>query len=158
MFNRRVASAEWNPSAQLYSLVVADTDTGKYSVLETQIVISAVGIFGVPQCADIPGLADFKGDHFHSARWNYSKDLRDKRAGVISNGASSYYLFSSYYLPCIKLTQPHNRTQFVPVIVEDPTTQVVQFCRTQNWMFFDVSCLRFLYSWSGTLIIPLNTA
>lgn len=95
IFNRRVASAAWNHSTQLYNLVLSDADTGESSISEAHIVISAVGIFGLPRYADIPGLESFKGDLFHSARWDYSKELRGRRVGVIGNGASSYALFSS---------------------------------------------------------------
>lgn len=41
--------------------------------------------------------------------------------------------------------RPHS-AQFVPRIVEDPTTQVMNFCRTPNWVLPKVSLTAYIYA------------
>ncbi|KAK7526728.1 cyclohexanone monooxygenase [Phyllosticta citriasiana] len=40
----------------------------------------------------VPGMNDFEGKSMHSARWDWSYDLRGKRVAVIGNGASAVQL------------------------------------------------------------------
>ena len=40
-------------------------------------------------CPDIPGVDDFAGPSFHSARWDHDVDLAGKRVAVIGTGASA---------------------------------------------------------------------
>ena len=42
-----------------------------------------------PKIPDIPGLEDFEGAVFHSARWNHDYDLAGKRVASIGTGASA---------------------------------------------------------------------
>jgi len=49
-------------------------------------LISAVGQLNVPHEPEIPGLHEFEGKMMHSARWDWSYDLKGKRIAVIGNG------------------------------------------------------------------------
>src|SRR2546425_841037 len=51
--------------------------------------ISAMGAFGGPNPAEIPGLDDFAGQLIHSARWDHAYDLAGKRVAVVGTGASA---------------------------------------------------------------------
>ncbi|KAJ6500902.1 hypothetical protein C8R45DRAFT_83312 [Mycena sanguinolenta] len=113
VFNRLVTSAEWSNKDGLYRIVSEDVLTGEHFTTTAKILISAIGVLEVPNLPSIPGLSSFKGDMFHSARWNRDVDLRGKRVAVIGNGASA--------------------TQFVPLISEDPSVQITELCRTPNW-------------------------
>ncbi|KAJ3513851.1 hypothetical protein NLJ89_g2717 [Agrocybe chaxingu] len=113
-FNKTVVLAEWNSEKQLYTLTVENLATGEQSVTTAAIVVSAIGVLGFPRYAGIPGRETFKGELFHSGRWDTSIDLAGKKVGVIGNGASA--------------------TQFIPCITEDPNVNVVNFCRTPNWL------------------------
>ncbi|KAJ7689781.1 hypothetical protein B0H17DRAFT_1291851 [Mycena rosella] len=112
VFNRLVVSAEWNAKEQRYHVVTEDGE-GRRSSTTAKILISALGVLEVPQFPDIPGLALFEGKMFHSAKWDAGVDLRGKRVAVIGNATSA--------------------AQFVPIISQDPTVQVTQFCRTPSW-------------------------
>jgi cation diffusion facilitator CzcD-associated flavoprotein CzcO len=48
-----------------------------------------------PQVPDIPGLADFKGERFHSARWDDAVPLDGRRIGVIGNGSTGVQIVSA---------------------------------------------------------------
>ena len=50
-----------------------------------------------PQIPDIPGLDDFDGHVFHSARWDHDADLTGKRVASIGTGASAIQ-----YVPAIQ--------------------------------------------------------
>ncbi|KAK0455286.1 FAD/NAD-P-binding domain-containing protein [Desarmillaria tabescens] len=114
VFNTLVVSAEWDNQEEAYHIVTEDAVTGARSTSSAKILISALGVLDVPRYPKISGLDTFKGEQFHSARWNYNIDLRNKRVAVIGNGASA--------------------TQFVPIISSDPTVDVTNFCRTPNWL------------------------
>ncbi len=103
-----VASARWDEPRARWQLTLDDG-----SEIESQFVISAVGMFGAPVVPDIPGLDDFEGTMFHSAQWNHDHDLRGERVAVIGSAASA--------------------VQFVPEIAPD-TAQLHVFQRTPNWV------------------------
>lgn len=56
---------------------------------EADVVVSGLGQLNQPHVPDIPGLGDFEGTVFHSARWNHDHDLRAERVAVIGIGASA---------------------------------------------------------------------
>ena len=56
-----------------------------YSI-ESDFLISAVGQLNQPRYPDIEGLDSFKGKIIHSARWDWSYDMQDKKIGIIGNG------------------------------------------------------------------------
>jgi cation diffusion facilitator CzcD-associated flavoprotein CzcO len=66
-----------------------------------------------PRIPDIPGLEDFEGEVWHSARWNHEFDLRGKRVASIGTGASAI--------------------QYVPEIAED-VERLHVFQRTPPWV------------------------
>ncbi|NUL04398.1 NAD(P)/FAD-dependent oxidoreductase [Streptomyces lunaelactis] len=57
--------------------------------LTADVVVSATGPLSDPKIPEIPGLADFPGKVFHSARWDHDYDLRGKRVAMIGTGASA---------------------------------------------------------------------
>ncbi|THH14975.1 hypothetical protein EUX98_g9533, partial [Antrodiella citrinella] len=112
----KVVGATWDNRRQLYCVQLHDVQSGRKWTEEAQAIVSATGVVDVPYYPEeLKGIYEsFKGEHFHSARWNHSVDLQNKRVAVIGNGCSA--------------------SQFVPVIAADPTTQIVSFCRTPNWL------------------------
>ncbi len=52
------------------------------------VLITATGVLRVPRYPDIPGLETFAGPSFHSARWDHSVSLPDKRIGLIGTGST----------------------------------------------------------------------
>jgi cation diffusion facilitator CzcD-associated flavoprotein CzcO len=53
------------------------------------VVIAATGVLHHPAYPDIPGLGDFAGACFHSARWDHDVPLEGKRVGVIGTGSTA---------------------------------------------------------------------
>ncbi len=86
-FDTEVARLNWQHEAGRWHVT---TDDGR--VLDAQIVISAIGMFNNIHWPDIPGIKDFKGNYWHSARWNKAHDLSGERVGVIGIAASAIQL------------------------------------------------------------------
>lgn len=72
-----------------------DEDTARWHVttssgtITCRVLVSGMGALHYPSIPTLPGLADFQGEVFHSARWNLSYDLVGKRIAVIGTGASA---------------------------------------------------------------------
>ncbi|KAJ7029749.1 hypothetical protein C8F04DRAFT_1043117 [Mycena alexandri] len=113
IFNRKVVSAQWDVPTQKYDVITQDLG-GFLIPMSAAILISAIGILEIPRFPVIPGISSFRGDSFHSSRWNHDISLAGKRVAVIGSGASA--------------------TQFVPIVSEDPTVQITQFCRSPSWI------------------------
>jgi cation diffusion facilitator CzcD-associated flavoprotein CzcO len=82
-FDHQMQRAAWDDRTQRWMI---DTARGRFSA---QILVSAAGPLRDPSIPDIPGLRDFAGTVFHSARWNHDHDLSGERVAVIGTGASA---------------------------------------------------------------------
>ena len=63
---------------------------GGEEIIEANAVITAVGQLNRPKLPDFKGRDSFKGQSFHSARWDHSVKLKGKRVAVIGTGASAF--------------------------------------------------------------------
>ncbi|MDI5936412.1 NAD(P)-binding domain-containing protein [Halomonas kalidii] len=63
-------------------------ETGTGERVAARYLIAATGTLSVPQLPDYPGMSDFSGESFHTARWPAGVELGGKRVGVIGTGAS----------------------------------------------------------------------
>ncbi|HEX8742755.1 MAG TPA: NAD(P)/FAD-dependent oxidoreductase [Thermoleophilaceae bacterium] len=82
-FEHEVTGADWDEGADRWRLSTAGGD------VDARFVISASGTLSEPREPDIPGLGDFEGRRFHSARWDHEHDLTGERVAVIGTGASA---------------------------------------------------------------------
>ena len=78
-----VHAARWNETDAVWRLTVGDDA----EVVEADVVISALGMFGAAVAPDIPGLDRFAGTIFHSARWDDEHDLTGEAVAVIGSAA-----------------------------------------------------------------------
>ncbi len=58
------------------------------------VLVTATGFLRVPRYPDIPGRDTFAGPAFHSARWDHSVSLPDKRIGLIGTGSTGVQITS----------------------------------------------------------------
>ncbi|GAA3358228.1 NAD(P)/FAD-dependent oxidoreductase [Saccharopolyspora gregorii] len=82
--NTSIESAAYDEKARKWRL-----RTGSGDVVEADVLVPAVGQLSEPVVPNLPGLDEFDGPAFHSARWDHQLDLRDKRVAVIGTGASA---------------------------------------------------------------------
>ncbi len=82
-------------------------------VVEADVFIAATGQLNRPYVPDIPGLDEFEGTWFHSARWDHDHSFEGEAVAVIGNGASA--------------------VQFVPHVARNAAS-LIQFQRSANWI------------------------
>ena len=83
-FNTRVASAHYNESANRWHVRTESGET--YTV---KFLVTAVGCLSTANVPNIPGLADFKGDWYHTGEWPHEGvDFTGKRVGLIGTGST----------------------------------------------------------------------
>ncbi len=82
-FNTRVTGAAFDDDTQTWR---TDTDQGS---LRSRYLVLGTGGLSEPAMPALPGIESFRGECFHSARWNHDFDMRGKRVAVIGTGASA---------------------------------------------------------------------
>ena len=56
---------------------------------QADVVVSGLGGLHLPNRAEIEGLEEFAGPHFHTAEWDHSQDLAGRRVAIVGTGASA---------------------------------------------------------------------
>jgi cation diffusion facilitator CzcD-associated flavoprotein CzcO len=79
-----VESASWDDDRHIWDVRLDDG-----TVDECHVLMSAVGFLNVPQYPIWPGLQDFEGPAFHTARWEHQHDLSGKVVAVVGTGSSA---------------------------------------------------------------------
>jgi cation diffusion facilitator CzcD-associated flavoprotein CzcO len=102
-----VLSGRWDDDALVWRL---ETSRGP---LTADVLVSGCGGLVEPHLPQVPGIEDFQGPWFHSARWDHAVDLTGKRVAVVGTGASA--------------------AQFVPEL-QEAAARVVVFQRTPPWV------------------------
>lgn len=94
--------------------IVSLTDASGHNKEEKfDYIISGLGGLHSPAYPNVPGIEDFKGASFHTAKWDHNVDLTGKNVAIIGNAASA--------------------VQAVPEI-DDKVASLTIFQRTPNWM------------------------
>jgi cation diffusion facilitator CzcD-associated flavoprotein CzcO len=78
-----VRSATWDEARSRWCL---ETSAGSH---EADVLITACGQLSIPRIPAIPGLGDFSGPVFHTARWRHDVDLAGRRVAVVGTGCSA---------------------------------------------------------------------
>jgi cation diffusion facilitator CzcD-associated flavoprotein CzcO len=83
-FNTEVAEAHFDDQQGLWEITL----TSDQKIL-ARTLITATGQLNQPAYPNLPGIDEFKGKHFHSARWDHDVDLAGKTVAVVGTGASA---------------------------------------------------------------------
>jgi cation diffusion facilitator CzcD-associated flavoprotein CzcO len=83
-FNQEVDNLRWDEVAAVWRVTMADGQR-----IAARFVVSGIGMFNDITVPDIPGLDDFAGTLFHTARWQDDHDLAGERVGLIGSAASA---------------------------------------------------------------------
>jgi cyclohexanone monooxygenase len=84
LFHTVVQRSHWDASIERW---IITTDRG--DMMRARFLILANGILTTPKLARIDGMEKFRGESFHTSRWDYSIDLKGKRVGIIGTGATA---------------------------------------------------------------------
>ncbi|MFF4510903.1 flavin-containing monooxygenase [Streptomyces mirabilis] len=93
IFSTLIRSVVWDSSIRRWRI-----GTNRGDDIRARFVVMCQGPFNRPKLPGIPGIRDFRGHTFHTARWDYAytggdmsgglDKLADKRVAVIGTGAS----------------------------------------------------------------------
>lgn len=111
-FSTHVTALRWDGDNSRWHATTRD-EHGEESEIVAEFVISAVGQLNEPSIPDIPGAGSFRGEAFHTARWDHSAAIDGARVGVIGTGASAF--------------------QVIPQVART-ASEVVVFQRTPAWV------------------------
>ncbi|KAM0525911.1 hypothetical protein ACHAPS_004482 [Verticillium nonalfalfae] len=113
--NVKIQTYEQNEeTAGVWQVKVQDLKSGLVFEETADLVISAKGGLNQIKWPRIKGIEDYQGKLMHSAAWDESVDLRNKRVGVIGNGSSAI--------------------QIVPAIQKLDGIKVWNFARSPTWV------------------------
>ncbi len=97
LFSTQVRELHWQDQTQRWQIT---TDRG--DDIRARFVVMAQGSYNRPKLPGIPGIKDFSGHVFHSARWDYEytggdadgglHKLADKRVALVGTGATGIQL------------------------------------------------------------------
>jgi cation diffusion facilitator CzcD-associated flavoprotein CzcO len=108
LFQTEVSGMEWNEDSQRWVTTTSrgDTITSKFTVI-------VGGVLHKAKLPAIPGIKNFKGEGFHTSRWDYEytggnayggmTNLADKRVGVIGTGATAVQVVPKLAADCKEL-------------------------------------------------------
>jgi cation diffusion facilitator CzcD-associated flavoprotein CzcO len=83
-FSTKVDEAVWDDERGLYRVRIASGEEEEF-----EAVVSCLGILNNPKYPGWPGLDEFEGVKFHSARWNHDVDLAGKTVALVGTGSSA---------------------------------------------------------------------
>ena len=109
--NHEITQAHFNEAKAMWSLTLKNGKT-----IHANIFIAGSGQLHFPSWPHIEGRQTFQKPHWHSAVWNHNVALKNKKVGVIGNGASAI--------------------QFVPEIVKQigDKGELTLFQRSASWV------------------------
>ncbi|MBA57097.1 MAG: monooxygenase [Pseudomonadales bacterium] len=98
LFHTMVSALRWDESLQRWRISTQQGDE-----IRARHVILANGLLNIPKLPGIPGINDFKGRLFHTARWDYDytggdqknpemNKLANKRVAIVGTGATAIQL------------------------------------------------------------------
>jgi cyclohexanone monooxygenase len=97
IFSTQVRSLRWDESIDRWRI-----NTNRGDDIRARFVVMTNGSYNRPKLPGIPGITNFKGHSFHSARWDYEytggdasgglDKLADKRVALVGTGATGVQL------------------------------------------------------------------
>jgi cation diffusion facilitator CzcD-associated flavoprotein CzcO len=133
-FAAEVLGAEFDERAGTWTVIVRGQPP-----MRARALVLGNGALSIPSLPDIPGLDEFAGKLFHSARWDHDYDLRGKNVAVIGTGASSIQ-FVPQIAPKVGKLRLFQRT--APWIVPKPERPMRAW---EKWLFRLVRPAHWLY-------------
>ena len=107
-FGQEVSSARFDEAERCWQV-----ETVQGMQIRSRFLVTAVGQLHRPFVPKLPGIENFAGPRFHSARWRHDVNLKGKRVAVVGNAASAL--------------------QFIPQIAPE-TAHLTIFQRSANWV------------------------
>lgn len=130
LFHTTVEKTEWDEATSRWTVF---TDRGDR--MRARYVILANGILTTPKLARIEGMQSFKGESFHTSRWDYNIDLAGKRVGIIGTGATAVQVIPEI-AKVVKELHVFQRTPSTIDVRDQRTTkaeEIAEWSKTPGW-------------------------
>ncbi|HVP29246.1 MAG TPA: NAD(P)/FAD-dependent oxidoreductase [Myxococcota bacterium] len=124
--------------------------TGSGEAIRARVFVAATGQLNRPHVPDLPGLGDFAGERWHSARWDHAHDLSGESVGVIGNGASAIQFIPPVQRKARKLTIFQRSANYVAARNDRAYTE------SEKWRYRHVPGLLKLRRWAIYGLFELN--
>lgn len=124
------------------------SEAGEKQVVANAVIV-AVGQLNRPKMPDIPGQEEYQGASFHSACWDHSVNIKDKKVAIIGTGASAFQ-FTPHVVKQSKSVDVYLRTP--PWVAINPLYQTY-ITEEQHWLLnnipFYATWFRFSMFWTS---------
>ena len=114
--NTELTAARWDGDAGRWQI-----ETGAGEGFGARVLIAAPGLLSEPALPLIPGLDEFTGTIFHSARWNHERDLSGDRVALLGTGATAVQI-APRIQPIVKKLSVFQRTP--PWVLPHPDREI----------------------------------
>ena len=140
LFHTRVERTEWSEDDARWRLTTDRGDT-----IRARFVILAVGFLNRMKLPALPGMENFRGPSFHTARWDYEvtggspadsshlERLEGKRVGIIGTGASAVQCVPPLARSCEELFVFQRTPSAIGVRDNRPTDAAIAQSRHPGW-------------------------
>ncbi len=121
-FDSRVASAHFDDAANEWEVTTQDGTRAR-----ARFLITALGPLSAHTLPNIPGVADFQGQSFHTCRWpHHPVDFSGKRVAVIGTGATGVQVIQTIAPEVAALTVFQRRPNWCAPLHNRPVTEEEQ--------------------------------
>lgn len=90
---------------------------------EADVVIGATGVLHHPNLPEFPGLSEFRGTCFHSARWDHTVPLDGRRIGIVGTGSTAVQITSALIDRVARLSLFQRTAQWIAPQENPPYTE-----------------------------------
>jgi cation diffusion facilitator CzcD-associated flavoprotein CzcO len=135
-FGVEIASARYDEAQEHWTLGTVGGET-----ITADVVVSGTGQLNRPHMPDIPGLDEFAGTWFHSARWRPEHRFEGERVVVIGNGASAVQFVPPVAAQAAHLTVLQRSANWLIPRMDRAYTP------REQWVFRNVPLVERLYRW-----------
>lgn len=154
VFDTNVLWAKWSPSTGLWTVKIQNKLTGEETTKTCNVVISAVGGLREPNIPEFVQNTEFKGDVFHSARWNHNVEIAGRDVVVVGNGCSASQIIPEIMLKVQHLTQVARSRQTILPRPKVPDGKLFWFLA--RWVPLFLKIQRFLIFLGSEAMFPVS--
>jgi cation diffusion facilitator CzcD-associated flavoprotein CzcO len=133
-YNTTVTQAFFNEKEGTWTVIAQGGNT-----FTTRAIISCYGGLSQPMYPDIKGINTFKGEMFHSAKWDKNFEWKNKNIAVIGTGASAIQIVPAI-APDVKQLYLFQRTP--PWIMPKPDAEISSL---RKWLYNNLPYTQHLY-------------
>ncbi|MEH6519375.1 MAG: NAD(P)/FAD-dependent oxidoreductase [Halioglobus sp.] len=99
----KLTGANWDEKRKKWILGL-EGPNGAHEEFESNVVISACGLFTTPQLPAVPAIETYAGKMFHTTAWDHDYNYADKKVALIGTGSTGVQLMPGIAEKCSELT------------------------------------------------------